>query len=163
MPCSEQERELATIVRELAERFNSPIFRPHLTLVEDMPRSCVELTPLLERLADGAACFESSVETVEESPLYYRSFYARFPVTDPLRRLKDKAVSLFEVGSLDTFMPHISLAYGVAESSDKTKAIAALRGKLQGISVRFDRVCIVSSSQQTPIEQWKIRHAISLQ
>jgi len=163
MPRSEDKAKFAAIVRDLAERFQSPVFQPHLTLVEDMPRSCEELRPLLDRLTEGMACFEAPVSTVEESPLYYRSFYALFPVMEPLRALKEKAVGLFNVGSVQTFMPHISLAYGVAESTEKARAITALQAELNGMSVSFDRVCIVSSSQHTPIEDWTIRYSSALQ
>ncbi|MCG7391624.1 2'-5' RNA ligase family protein [Microvirga sp. ACRRW] len=162
MPIAEQEQKFASIVRDLAKRFNSPVFQPHLTLVEDMPRSCEDLQPLVEQLADGVASFQASVGSVEESELYYRSFYARFPVVPQLKLLKERAVDLFKVGSLETFMPHISLAYGVTQSDEKTRQIAALQSKLQGLNVTFNRVCIVSSSQQTPIEQWKIRHEATL-
>ena len=162
MPCSEDEQRFSALVQRLAAQLDSPAFQPHLTLVEDMPRTCEEMEPLLMQLADRAAVFKAEVEGVEESALYYRSFYARFPVVSPLRALKEKAVNLFEVGSLDTFMPHISLAYGVPESPEKAQAIAALQSKLQGMSVTFNRVCIVSSSQHTPIEEWTIRKAIPL-
>jgi 2'-5' RNA ligase len=163
MPCSKEEQTFAGIVRDLAKRFDSPIFQPHLTLVEDMPRRCEDLKPLLEQLADGIASFDASVVAVEESPLYYRSFYARFPVAPPLRALKKRAVDLFGVGSLEAFMPHISLAYGVPESVEKAQAIIALQSHLLGMSVNFDRVCIVSSSQHTPIEEWTIRHSSHFQ
>ncbi|KFG68649.1 hypothetical protein JH26_15985 [Microvirga sp. BSC39] len=163
MPRDEDEQAFAVIVRNLAKRFDSPVFQPHLTLVEDMPRTCEELKPLLEQLTEGMASFTAPVDAVEESSLYYRSFYARFPVSVPLRTLKERAVGLFEVGSLETFMPHISLAYGVPEGSEKTEAVTALRRDLQGMPVVFDRACIVSSSQQTPIEDWAIRHSSRLQ
>jgi len=162
MPCSEHERLFSEAVQSLARRFGCPVFQPHLTLVEDMPRTCEELEPLLTQVAEGVASFEAGVETVEESPLYYRSFYARFPAVAPLKALKEKAVELFGVGSIETFMPHISLAYGVQESADKSQAIAALERGMTGMSVRFDRVCIVSSSQHTPIEEWAIRSCIAL-
>jgi len=163
MPCFEHEKMFSEIVQALAKRFDTPVFQPHLTLVEDMPRTCEELKPLLTQVAEGASSFDASVETVEESPLYYRSFYARFPVVAPLRMLKEKAVGLFGVGSVETFMPHISLAYGVEEGAEKSQAITALQSKLAGTSVHFDRVCIVSSSQHTPIDEWAIRCGVSLQ
>lgn len=162
MPRAEDERTFETVVRALAARFDSPVFQPHLTLVEDMPRACEDLEPVLARLADGVRRFQSSVDAVEESPLYYRSLYARFAVDAPLRSLKEKAVGLFGVGSLGTFVPHVSLAYGVPESPDKTHAVAALRRDLQGMALTFDRICIVASSQNTPIEQWAIRRSVPL-
>jgi 2'-5' RNA ligase len=163
MPRPEDEETFAAIVRSLAKRFTSPVFQPHLTLVEDMPRTLEELEPLLKSLTEGMASLSASVEAVEESPLYYRSLYARFPVAVPLKTLKQRAVDLFKIGSLETFMPHISLGYGVPESSEKTEAVAALRDDLQGMTVTFDRACIVSSSQHTPIEDWAIRHSSRLQ
>jgi 2'-5' RNA ligase len=163
MPRPEDEQTFAAIVRRLAKRFDSPVFQPHLTLVEDMPRTREELAPLLERLTEGMASFSASVNSVEESELYYRSLYARFPAAATLKTLKERAVGLFEVGSLETFMPHISMAYGVPESAEKTKVVAALRGDLRGMTVVFDRVCIVSSSQHIPIQDWAIRHSSRLQ
>lgn len=162
MPCSEHERLFADIVRDLARRFGSPAFQPHLTLVEDMPRSCDALQPLLTSVAEGMNAFDAPVETVEESPLYYRSFYARFPVVQPLRIMKKRAVEVFGAGSVETFMPHISLAYGVPESPEKSQVIGILNNRLAGVSVHFDRICIVSSSQETPIEEWAIRSGIAL-
>jgi 2'-5' RNA ligase len=159
MPQAEDEQAFAAIVRNLAKRFDSPVFQPHLTLVEDMPRSCEELKPLLERLTEGMASFSAPVDTVEESLLYYRSFYVRFPVATPLKTLKERAVGLFGVGSFETFMPHISLAYGVPDSPQKMEAVAALRSNLRGMSVVFDRGCIVSSSQHTPTEDWAIKQS----
>ncbi|MEZ0169351.1 haloacid dehalogenase [Microvirga sp. TS319] len=162
MPCATQERMLSGIVRDLAGRFESPIFQPHLTLVEDMPRTCEELQPLLAQVAEDASAFDAPVETVEESGLYYRSFYARFPVVQPLRVMKTKAVEVFRVGNVESFMPHISLAYGVQEGPEKSRSMGDLRERLAGMSVRFDRICIVSSSQQTPIEEWAIRSSVPL-
>ncbi len=162
MPRLEQEKMFSEIVQDLAKRFASPVFQPHLTLVEDMPRTCEELEPLLTQVAEGAASFEAGIETIEESPLYYRSFYARFPVVAPLRTMKEKAVAVFGVGDIEAFMPHISLAYGVPESSEKSQAMAVLHGRMAGMNVYFDRVCIVSSSQHTPIEEWGIRRSIAL-
>ena len=93
MPRLEDEETFAAIIRRLAKRFGSPVFQPHLTLVEDMPRTLEELEPLLERLTEGMATFSASIEAVEESPLYYRSFYARYPVKMPLKTLKQRACS----------------------------------------------------------------------
>lgn len=162
MPCPEHEKMFSEVVQDLAKRFDSPVFQPHLTLVEDMARTCEELEALLTQVAAGAGPFDAGVETVEESPLYFRSFYARFPVSIPLRAIKERAVTLFGVGSVASFMPHISLAYGVQESPGKSETIAALRQRLTGISIHFDRVCIVASSQHTPIEEWVIRSCIVL-
>jgi 2'-5' RNA ligase len=162
MPCLEHEERLQAIVQDLAGLFDSPVFQPHLTLVEDMPRACEELQPLLQQVADGVASFDVRVEGIEESPLHYRSFYARFPMAKALREMKQRAVDLFGVGSVETFMPHISLAYGVQESAEKSKVIASLQGTLQNLNVHFDRLCIVSSSQHTPIEDWTIRYDIQL-
>lgn len=157
MPRADDETRFATIVHELAERFDSPIFRPHLTLVEDMPRSCDRLVPLLDELALGEERIVSAIEAVDETPLYFRSLYARFAPVPALMALKRKAVGIFGVGSLDSFVPHISLAYGVSKSADKAASVSLLQAQLAGLEVEFDRVCIVSSSQGTPIDRWEIK------
>jgi hypothetical protein len=59
-------------------------------------------------------------------------------------------------------MPHISLAYGVAETLEKRDAVAEAENLLLGRPIRFDRVCVVASGKELPIEGWAIRSTAAL-
>lgn len=162
MPAALHQARFEHIGRGLAARFNSPVFQPHLTLVEDMPRSSAELAPLLEKLAVEARIFETEITEVSGSDLYYRSLYAAFQKSPELMLLKELSVGLFEKGDISSFMPHISLAYGVETTPDKASAIGEFNKEFAGMPVVFDRIAVVSSSQQTAIEEWAIVHDLQL-
>ncbi|MGN6467582.1 MAG: 2'-5' RNA ligase family protein [Rhizobiaceae bacterium] len=162
MPVAGDADILQRMVGDFAGRFGSPTFQPHLTLVEDMERSVDDLAPLVGRVAGGIASFEASVAGIGVSDLFFRSFYARFAAEGPLLELKRRAIEIILPGDIAEYMPHISLAYGVAETLEKRDAVVEAENLLLGKPVRFDRVCVVASGKELPIESWAIQAEIRL-
>jgi len=153
---------LENIVSDLAGRFNSPIFEPHATLVPDMKRSAEDLLPQVLSLAIGRKPLELMIEDVTGSGAYFRSFYAALEKAPALMRLKQDSLGISSEASLQSFMPHVSLAYGVEETTLKQMEIDRLKKELSGRKLRFDRLVIVSSSSDTPIDQWHVKHEVYL-
>jgi 2'-5' RNA ligase len=157
MPAASDVAMLRRAVDDFAARFGSPRFQPHLTLVEDMERSAADLAPLIEAVAAGIGPFTAPVAAIAVSALFFRSFYARFVAKGPLLELKRRAIEKILPGDIAGFMPHISLAYGVEETLAKRDAVAEAENLLLGSPIRFDRVCVVASGKELPIESWAIR------
>lgn len=153
---------LEKIVRDLGQRFNSPVFEPHATLVPDMNCSAEELLPQVISLAIERKPLELSIEDVTGSEAYFRSFYAGLEKTAPLMRLKQDSLEISSEAGLQGFMPHVSLAYGVDASALKRTEMQRLSEQLSGRKLRFDRLVIVSSSSDTPIDAWHVKHEIYL-
>ena len=153
---------LETIVRDLALRFNTPVFEPHATLIPDMQRSAEELQPLILSLAMGRKPLDVRIEGLAATESYFRSFYAALEKTSPLMDLKRDTISISGMDDLTSFVPHVSLAYGVPDTPEKYDAMKRLSEALSGRSLRFDRMVIVSSSSMTPIDQWIVKNEIYL-
>ncbi|KAB2688243.1 haloacid dehalogenase [Brucella pseudogrignonensis] len=153
---------LEKIVRDLSGQFNSPIFEPHATLVPDMNRSAEELLPQVVSLAIGRKPFELLIEDVTGSEAYFRSFYGALEKAPALMRLKQDSLEISGEASLQSFMPHVSLTYGVEDTTQKQTEMQRLAKKLSGRKLRFDRLVIVSSSSETPIDEWHVKHEIQL-
>jgi 2'-5' RNA ligase len=162
MPAAVDAAALERMVEDFSARFDAPRFQPHLTLVEDMERSVGDLAPLVEEVAAGIGSFTTPVAAIGVSALFFRSFYARFVAEGALLELKRRAIDKILPGDIAEFMPHISLAYGVAETLEKRDAVAEAENLLLGKPVRFDRVCVVASGKELPIESWAIRATASL-
>jgi len=162
MPEAGDEAVLQSIVDELADRFGAPRFRPHLTMVEEMSRSVEELTAPTNKIAAGLSAFDAPVREIGTSPLYFRSFYARFDSAGPLRELKRRAIATIAPADLDGFMPHISLLYGVADGPEKRTAQEAIARRLAGRPIRFDRLSIVASAKEIAIADWAVRFSAGL-
>lgn len=161
-PAQDDLKFLEEIVRDLSQRFNSTVFEPHATLVPDMSYSAEELLPKVISLAIGRRPLELLIEDVTGSEAYFRSFYARLEKAPPLMRLKQDSLEISSEASLQSFMPHVSLAYGVDDSTLKQTEMQRLANKLSGRKLRFDRLVIVSSSSNTPIDDWHVKHEIYL-
>ena len=156
MPAAADAAAFERMVDDLARRFGSPLFQPHLTLVEDMERGVADLAPLVEEVTAGIGSFTAPVAAIGVSALFFRSFYARFVAEGPLLELKRRAIEKILSSDIMEFMPHISLAYGVAETLEKRGAVAEAENLLLGKPVDFDRVCVVASGKELPIERWSI-------
>lgn len=160
-PCSADIEQLQAVVSRLADELETPRFIPHLTLVEDMERTAGELANVLDTGFAGETAFSVPVTGIHGLPQFFRSLYLAFEPAGRLRALKMLAVNAFGVGSVDSFMPHISLAYGVAETQRKAVE-AELHQALDGKLIRFDAIAVVNSAQSIPIEDWKIVHTLQL-
>ena len=147
---------LTGIVDGLAAEFGLPMFQPHLTLVEDMERSLEELAPLVAGVAAGVPAFSASVVEIGMSDLYFRSFYARFEARDELLELKKRAIDQIAVSPIADFMPHISLAYGLAEHPAKKEASGRIAQFLCGRPIHFSSIGVVFSGKEIPISDWKV-------
>lgn len=153
---------LKKIVQDLSQRFNSPVFEPHLTLVPDMRRSAEELLPQVISLALGCKPLELLIDDVTGSEAYFRSFYAALEKAPAVMRLKRDSLEISNEASLQSFVPHVSLAYGIKDSALKQTEILRLAKELSGRKLRFDCLVIISSSSNTPIDAWHVKHKIYL-
>lgn len=162
MPAAEDELVLADIVAELAGRFGTPRFQPHLTLVEDRLCEEAELARQLTTVAAGIAPFAADIQAVGTSDLFFRTFYARFERSGPVLELKRRAIASIAASAIENFMPHVSLAYGVEDGPLKQAAAREVEAHLTGRAVRFDRIAVVRSAQSIPVEDWAVRTVIPL-
>lgn len=152
MPAAADEATLTAIVRELAERFGTPLFAPHLTLRGDTEQPVAELERAVEAAARQVSAFAEPVSLVEGSESFFRSFYARFAICPPLMALK----RALDPEACDSFMPHVSLLYGPVEVAAKAQAIREIDKRLAGRAISFDRIGVVTSGQDVPIADWRV-------
>lgn len=153
---------LKKIVQDLSDSFSSPVFEPHATLVPDMKRSAEELLPQVAALAMERKPIEIAIKDVRASEAYFRSFYAELEKDPTLMRLKRDSLEISDAAGFGSFMPHVSLAYGVEDTPVKRAEIRRLANALSGRKLRFDRLVIVSSSSDTPISDWHVKYEIRL-
>lgn len=162
MPESDWAREFKRIVDDLADRFETPRFVPHLTLIGGQPFDRVDLGRRVKSLVAGSRSIWRPIVDVTLGDAYFRSFYALFGAEGALLSLKqrtDRAVLGVEQAG---FMPHVSLLYGTVEAGRKAAAGVEIRAKLTGQTVRFDRIEIVYSGDDVPVEDWETVEAFRL-
>ncbi|MGF6175340.1 haloacid dehalogenase [Ensifer sp. 4252] len=162
MPAADDLDYFRDIVTSLGAQFETEVFVPHLTLMEDMPRGSDELARLVDRVVSGRATFTCPVADIVGTTMFYRSLYAAFARHSDLLALKACAVEVFGQGDIASFTPHISLAYGVPPGEAKDATIATLSRTMTGRRVTFNSVVVAASAQSIPIADWTVtsRHAL---
>ncbi|TCR68609.1 hypothetical protein [Bosea sp. BK604] len=152
MPKNDDEAFLSSLVRELAGRFGTPVFTPHLTLRGDTDVPANKLAEDIAAAASQVPAFAEPISAIETTEAFFRAFYARFAVSAPLATLKRG----LDPHAADPFMPHVSLLYGNLEADVKAPAAAEFGQRLAGRAIGFDRICVVRSGQDVPIADWSI-------
>lgn len=152
MASPSDEAMLSGLVGDLSGRFGTPLFAPHLTLQGDTGMPPAALAQAIAAAAETVSAFSEPVACVEGSEAFFRSFYARFAVSQPLANLK----RALDPEGFDSFMPHVSLLYGPVEAAAKAAAIAEVHARLAGRAIHFDRIGIVTSGQDIPIAEWRV-------
>lgn len=146
---------LRGVIAELSGRFGSPVFEPHLTLAGDLHSNWGAYVPVLDDLAKTCRTFSQPVEQIVLTEAYFRSFYAAFARSAELDALKRICVDRAG-GAIDGFMPHVSLLYGKVPETEKREAAKRIEQMLRGRQVSFDRVVVTNSSDNVPINEWRI-------
>jgi hypothetical protein len=89
------------------------------------------------------------------------AFYAAFARGAELDALKQVCVAQAG-GTADGFTPHVSLLYGKVDEAKKAAAAKQIERRLQGTAIAFDRVVATNSSDNVPINEWRVHASRSL-
>lgn len=146
---------LRGIIVGLARRFGTPEFEPHLTLAGDLRDAPGAYATLLDDLAVACAIFAQPIEDIVLTEAYFRAFYAVFEESTELGCLKERCVAAVG-GTRKGFTPHISLLYGSLPDWRKEEAAGTLRLALRARRIVFDRVVVTNSSDNVPVNEWRI-------
>lgn len=158
MPSEADAVMLRGIITDLARRFGTPDFEPHLTLAGDLRAAPAAYLPVLADLAKATPAFSQPIVDIVLTDAYFRSFYAAFDQSSELQMLKSLCVAAVG-GTGQGFMPHVSLLYGSIPQSEKNDAAQPLRFELRARSIVFDRVVVTNSSDNVPVHEWRVHAA----
>ncbi len=148
------ERDFVAEIERLAARHGTPVFHPHLTLLGDIPANPLALEAQIRAIAAAAPAFAAPVEDIVTSDLFFRSFYAGFPLGPELQALRAAAIGAFNLDP-GPFTPHVSLLYGPVPAQPKAESAAEVAARWRGRQVRFDRLTITNSGNDVPIADWR--------
>lgn len=121
LPDNKSSERLQAIIETFCQRYHSPPFVPHITLVHMMEGTKALLLAQAVKIASQFCPFDVSFTTVgaEEDP--YRALYLIAAPTEKLSECYRTALSSFGIAPKKPFFPHISLLYGVIPNEEKEK------------------------------------------
>jgi hypothetical protein len=142
-------------IRALADRFDAPIFEPHLTVHVGPEDTVASPESLLAESALECAPITLTPSGVGHSDVFTKTLYVEFPLTSALANLSSKLCE--RLPSDYTLSPHVSLLY---RNIDPQKRSELARTLTPPGEVRFDAIravrCKVPSVNSEDVRSWQV-------
>jgi 2'-5' RNA ligase len=116
---------LVRIIQELAHELGGPVFEPHVTLLGDLIGTEREHTQRSEIVTQQLRPFKITLSEPSSLSEYFQCLFMRAERTPSLMKANALARRIFQKPD-ETYMPHLSLAYGSYPESSKRAIIRNL-------------------------------------
>ena len=147
--------ELKQRIKNLSERFGTPIFEPHVTLLSGLRRGETELTQLTDTLAGSLNPFEIELTEAGYRDDYYQALFIHVKKTPAFITAQETAEKLFGCETDETYRPHISLMYGNIKKEEKEKVLSTM-SRMSPISFPVHSLLLLQTEGE--VEDWKKLH-----
>lgn len=142
-------------IKKLSQKFGTPPFTPHVTLLGRLNSSKTELIPLTNTLASSVKPFELKLTKAGYLNTFYQALFIHVQQNPQLKELRNNACRLFDCTDREKYMPHLSLLYG--ELSQNQKEII-LNNIGREFYIRFPVKNIVLMQTQGTPDKWRKIH-----
>eukprot|EP00884_Botryococcus_braunii_P015396 jgi/Botrbrau1/253/Bobra.0022s0226.2 len=106
-------------MKQLFPIYESPVFRPHITLLGDIHGPEDHVIAVADSLLSGLQPFDVKFDKVAAGQKYYQNVYILCTKTPALMAAGSNAREAFNMDSTAEYMPHLSLIYGTLPQSDR--------------------------------------------
>lgn len=111
-PDGPESQAIAALIGELAARFGTPTFPPHVTLLGGIQETPEAVLPRARDLARLLRDFSVRFNGLEHSAEYLRALVVRVVPDLPILDARRRAQMAFPGEPVGPFVPHLSLVYG---------------------------------------------------
>ncbi|NNE33781.1 MAG: hypothetical protein HKN13_00995 [Rhodothermales bacterium] len=143
-------RRLQGIVDRLADKYDGPVFTPHVTLLSPLAGEQAALIETNRRLAAGLDRFNLDLTVPEAGTTFFQCIYMRVAENPSLSRTRQAAAKAFAL-SADDYMPHLSLYYGNV-SPDRRAAILKTIPAQAKCSFPVGAIQLIRADSEQPVD-----------
>lgn len=111
-PTQIQIDEFTNIISELAHRYRTILFPPHITLLSSITVKLNSVEQACEKIIDRIHSFEIPMQKIAYTTAFYRNLFIMAELTSTLTTLHEDMKTELEIEICEEFMPHVSLLYG---------------------------------------------------
>ncbi|GMQ90213.1 MAG: hypothetical protein BMS9Abin10_0567 [Gammaproteobacteria bacterium] len=149
----------AKLIGRLAERYGTPRFEPHVTLLGWVTGPKQELIARTEHLARGLRALKLLGQSIAGEPYYFRCLYIKLEKSRELLGAHEQASEIFMGGYASDYLPHLSLLYGQLPRAEKARLFAELETELPA-DLDVDRLRLVRITLS--VQDWRpvVSHAL---
>jgi hypothetical protein len=153
IPSGDSYGSLGETIRHYSDRFATPCFEPHITLVSSIQGSQCEIR---EKAANIAGCldrFEFALGRARHSNSFFHCVFLDVILDAGLSRAHDIARGVFPVMGPDLYMPHVSLVYGNLPVEERDAIVEDIGGAFCG-RILVQDICLYLASSDMPPDTW---------
>jgi 2'-5' RNA ligase len=150
------------VIKDLARRYNAPVFEPHMTI--HVGSDGVEAEEVIGKAVSGCRHAQAKAVKVCESGEFIKTLFVQFAPDKKLQQLNETIRDAAQDSSDYQLNPHLSLLY-------KKMSILARRQLAHSIKLPFSEVafesikavrCVSPTRSRADVEAWRIVAAKSL-
>ena len=150
MPSGGAYNKLAALIKTLVEKYRSPLFEPHITLLGEIVLTEEDVIRRSQQLASGQKPFSTTLQTVDYQDFYFRALFVKAEKTKPLLALHNRAKKIFEMQETPSYIPHLSLLYGNFANPVKDQIIRDI-GKKQKMEFRVGAIHLFKTDGEVKV------------
>jgi hypothetical protein len=157
VPAEPDKAHLAQIISELAQRFDSPAFEPHLTLYSGPRDARDEPEEIIRAATHHFPPIALRTSGVGGSQEFTKTLFVEFCGTEPLLTLSEQLKRSSARPEPYALRPHLSLIYASLDARVKQQLVEKISVPP---SVRFDAVKAIISRERTrsgeDVRAWRV-------
>ncbi len=146
---------LKTIIKNLAEKYNSPIFDPHVTIDSEIKK--IPTNELIIKSMQNLSKIDIISKDLQYSNYIWKTLFIQLENNSKLQQIQDTLRNELCYSSTYNLDPHISLMYKKLDENKKNKIILNTIIKSR---YSFDKISIIKSSNK--VENWNKIFTIKL-
>ena len=130
MPEGAEQRQFADIITRLSERFGTPTFEPHVTLLGGLHG---EERAIVSRISDIVVTMRPVLirtSTLHSQEDYFRQFFVQVEKTRPLMETRARVKVLAGGRRERPYSPHVSFMYGNVRYQDREALLMEMGGEI---------------------------------
>jgi len=120
-------QQLMTMIQQLSQRFSSPLFEPHITLLANIEGAEEEIILTAQELAKVILPLKVRLTSLDDRDNFYMSLFIHVEGEEPIMDAHQKAAAIFMRTPDEEFSPHLSLLYGDFPKPIKENIICEIR------------------------------------
>jgi 2'-5' RNA ligase len=159
IPEGEHHRQLADIIARLSERFGTPTFDPHVTLLGGLLGPEKDIVSRISQIARSMRPIEIRTSTLHSQEDYFRQFFVQVDKSRQLMETRARVKVLAGGRRERPYSPHISFMYGSVPYQDREALLMEMGGEL--VTEFETKTLHVVDTSGTP-EKWRRVGAFTL-
>lgn len=149
--------QLQERINKLSQKYDTPSFEPHVTLISGLKRSEMEMKALLNTLAASVSPFELTLSKAGYRDTFYQSLFIYVQKNKVLDKLRKRSCRLFDCSETNIYTPHLSLLYGELSQNEKERILNTIGREFY---ILFSVKSLVLMRTDGEPEHWKKKEAV---